>query len=62
MVCGGVSAKIKKYTTIGDIWMGTWATGMILLAWAYLNAIWFCQDITPAVRIRITAAKTKKKS
>ena len=42
MARGGVSAKMKKYTSTGLIWMGTCATGMMLLAWAYLKAIWFC--------------------
>ena len=41
--------------------MGTWAAGMILLAWAYLNAIWFCQVIILAVKARMVAAMMKKK-
>src|SRR5664280_69965 len=41
--------------------MGTCATGITLLAWAYLKAIWFCQVITLAVNARITAAMIKKK-
>src|ERR1700690_1855684 len=41
--------------------MGTCATGMMLLAWAYLKAIWFCQVIILAVKARITAAMIKKK-
>ncbi len=56
---GGLRAKMKKYTINGEIWMGTWATGMMLLAWAYLKAIWFCQVMILAVKTRIDRRHAK---